>query len=63
MDEGMSSRVCELALNLTLRRAGGGGASVISVSNVSLIKVDKAEEEREEEEEGRRKYGGQGVKG
>lgn len=52
--------VCELVLNLTLRKERGRG--VISVSNVSLIKVDKAEEEGEKERKGR-KYGGQRVKG
>lgn len=42
---------CELELNLTLSR--GRGRGVIRVSNVSLIKVDKAEgggREAEEEE-------------
>lgn len=36
--------VCELVLNLTLRKERGRG--VIRVSNVSLIKVDKAEGEK-----------------
>lgn len=44
--------VCELVLNLTLRKERGRG--VMQVSNVSLIKADKAEGGG-----GQRKYGGQ----